>query len=305
MPDLPAWAASVFLTAALAVYHFIANGEHESQHGSPSIVLRLWQPALALDVWSPVPGRAGPPGCLPVLRLGLCASASPPRPGPDVSLLVLLMQLACSSIADFSTSPGSLWLHGYLPVDASGDWAYQAVDVVSLVLVLWLLHSLFFEKKHTYQEKQDQTTDFEQLRRMKQEKDARDTFPATPVVLACLVLAAIFHADMNARPVFDTLWMAGLFISAVAVLPQLWLISKTGGKVEPLTSHYIAAMAISRALSGVFMWHARFDITCDPWVGGFNHAIWVILGANALHMLLLGDFGYYYIKTVMKGGLTA
>ena len=85
------------------------------------------------------------------------------------------------------------------------------------------------------------------------------------------------------------------------------------------------------------MWHARFDITCDPWVGGFNHAIWayvseaaeeqvvqtflfrpgsfllcrsacagppfrscmpakVILGANALHMLLLGDFGYYYIK---------
>ena len=44
MPDLPAWAASVFLTAALAVYHFIANGEHESQHGSPSIVLRLWQP---------------------------------------------------------------------------------------------------------------------------------------------------------------------------------------------------------------------------------------------------------------------
>jgi len=150
------------------------------------------------------------------------------------------------------------------------------------------------------EEKQDQTTDFEQLRRMKQ-----DTFPATPVVLACLVLAAIFHADMNARPVFDTLWMAGLFISAVAVLPQLWLISKTGGKVEPLTSHYIAAMAISRALSGVFMWHARFDITCDPWVGGFNHAIWVILGAHALHMLLLGDFGYYYIKTVMKGGLTA
>lgn len=70
------------------------------------------------------------------------------------------------------------------------------------------------------------------------------------------------------------------------------------------------------------MWHARFDITCDPWVPGYNHAIWanvseaapskpkctcwskpcksccpeVILGANALHMLLLGDFGYYYIK---------
>ena len=44
------------------------------------------------------------------------------------------------------------------------------------------------------------------------------------------------------------------------------------------------------------MWHARFDITCDPWVDGFNHAIWVILGAHLLHLVLLGDFGYYYVK---------
>ena len=26
---------------------------------------------------------------------------------------------------------------------------------------------------------------------------------------------------------------------------------------------------------GIFMWHARFDITCEPWVEGYNHAIWV------------------------------
>ncbi|CAE7718334.1 kdelr1, partial [Symbiodinium sp. KB8] len=200
-PNKVITAYGVFLTAALAVYHFIANGEF-----SAILTLAVIFQCLGFALL-----------CVQVLLTGTCT-------GISARALALDAWALCFRLSS------TLWLHGYLPVDASGDWAYQAVDVVSLVLVLWLLHSLFFEKKHSYQEEQD-------------------TFPATPVVLACLVLAAIFHADMNARPVFDTLWMAGLFISAVAVLPQLWLISKTGGKVEPLTSHYIAAMAISRALS--------------------------------------------------------
>lgn len=104
------------------------------------------------------------------------------------------------SFIDFS-SP-RLWLHGYLPVDASGDWVFQAVDLLSLALVLYLLHSLLFEKKRSYEEE-------------------HDTFCAAPVVVSGLIVAGLFHADMNARPVFDTLWMAGLCISAVAVLPQV------------------------------------------------------------------------------------
>merc|ERR1719491_2570471 len=95
----------------------------------------------------------------------------------------------------------------------------------------------------------------------------------------------------------------GLFLSTIAVLPQLWLITRSGGQVEALTSHYIAAMAAGRALSGVFMWHARGDISCVPWFGEFNHAIWAILGSHLLHLLLLCDFGYYYIKAVMAQGL--
>ena len=45
-----------------------------------------------------------------------------------------------------------------------------------------------------------------------------------------------------------------------------------GGRCKALTSHYIAVMAVSRMLSGTFMWHARFDITCEPWVGSYDHA---------------------------------
>merc|ERR1719436_448135 len=175
------------------------------------------------------------------------------------------------------------WLHGYLPVDASGDWVYQAVDFASLALVLWLLHRVLVAKRCSYQEDEDSCA-------------------VLPMMFCCFVLAAILHADMNARPIFDTLWMAGLFISVVAVLPQLWLIHRNRGKVEALTSHYIAAMAVSRALSGVFMWHARADITCDFWVDGVNHAIWAILSAHALHLLLLADFAYY-VRAIAKTGI--
>jgi len=177
------------------------------------------------------------------------------------------------------------WLNGYLPVDMTGDWIYQLFDIMSLAILGWLLYQAFFKHQHTYQA-------------------SEDNLAVGPIVLGCVALAALLHADMNARPVFDALWLAGLLISAVAVLPQLWLINRSRNRCEALTSHYIAAMAVSRILSGTFMWHARFDITCDPWVKGFNHAVWTILGAHAIHLLLLADFTYYYVKAILKNGLS-
>jgi hypothetical protein len=178
------------------------------------------------------------------------------------------------------------WLNGYLPVDASGDMIYQAVDICSLLIVLWLLYHVLVEKRSSYQ------------------ADV-DTLPAVPMVVGALVLAALLHADMNSRPIFDTLWMTGLFVGVVAVLPQLWLISRSGGVIQACEGHYIAMMAVSRILSGTFMWHARLDITCEEWVKGWNHAVYAILIAHALHLLLLGDFGYLYVKSIVVKGLGA
>lgn len=177
----------------------------------------------------------------------------------------------------------TLWLNGYLPVDMTGDWIYQACDIVSLAIVSWLLYQVVVVHKSSYQA-------------------GEDTMPTIPVVLIAFLLAMPLHADMNSRPLFDVMWMAGLFVSAVAVLPQLWLMTKRG-RCEALTSHYIAAMAVSRILSGTFMWHARFDITCEPWVDGVNHAVWAILGACALHLIFLADFAYYYVRAILEKGL--
>jgi len=178
----------------------------------------------------------------------------------------------------------TLWLQGYLPVDATGDYLFQALDVCSVGILMWLLYHILVVNRGTYQ-------------------CEHDSLPVCPLIIGSVVLAIFLHGNMNSRPIFDTFWMVGMFLSTIAVLPQLWLITRSGGQVQTLTSHYIAAMAAGRALSGVFMWHAREDISCAPWFGEFNHAIWAILVSHLLHLLLLCDFGYYYIKAVMAQGL--
>lgn len=88
------------------------------------------------------------------------------------------------------------------------------------------------------------------------------------MVIISLILGAIFHGDMDDNPLFDTLWLAGLFISVVAVLPQYWMISKSCGQLQLLTGHYIAATAIDRMCA--MGWRGRAhdlrDIACafDP-----------------------------------------
>jgi len=244
-----------FLFSAAAVWHLVADGAF-----SAILTLAVMVQCLGAALLS-----------IQVLTSGSVAGIS----AQAVKLDVLAICLRLSS---------TLWLNGYLPVDASGDFAFQAFDICSLCILVWLLQQILMTRQDSYQ------------------KEA-DSMQTSPFILGSLILAVLFHGNMNGRPLFDMLWMAGLFISAVSVVPQLWLITQTGGSVEALTSHYIAAMAVSRILSGIFMWHAHDDITCYPWIGDFNHAGWVIMAAHFVHLILLADFGYYYAKAVIACGL--
>jgi hypothetical protein len=244
-----------FLLSGGAIWHLVADGEF-------SAILTM---SVMLQ-------------CFAVVLLGLQVMTSGSAAGISATGLSLDALALCCRLSS------TLWLNGYLPVDASGDYIFQALDIISVGLIAWLIYHVVVVKKHSYQAEQD-------------------SLPVMPMVVGCFVLAALLHGNMNSRPIFDSLWMAGLFISVISVLPQLWLITRTGGKVEALTSHFIAATAASRALSGLFMWHARGDITCHVWVGSFNHAIWAILGAHLVHMLLLSDFAYMYVKAVIQRGL--
>lgn len=252
-------AYGTFIAAAFMIYILVAEGEFSAILTMSAIMQ-----------------------CLAIALLAMKVVSTGSADGISVRALTM------DAIAFACRLSSTIFYNGYLPADVTGDWVYQAIEICSLCLALWLLRHVLVEKRQTYNADDD-------------------SLPISGMLLGCLVSAMAFHADLDDRPIFDTMWMAGLLIGTVAVMPQLWLISQNGGRAEALTSHYVATMAVSRVLSGLFMWHAREDLTCKPWaaLGGINHAPFAILGAHAFHLLLLGDFGYYYIKAVAKQGFSS
>jgi hypothetical protein len=210
----------------------------------------------------------------------LCIQSVSRGSAAGISAKSLLLDAFAISLRLSST----LWLDGYLPSDRSGDCVYQAIDVCSLLLLVFLLHRLFAKQRDTYQA-------------------ADDSFNVIPMVLVCLGLAVVLHGDMDDNRFFDTTWLAGLFTSVVAVLPQFWLITSSGGWADAMTTHYIAAMALSRFLSGCFVYMARNYITCEPYIANVEHTIIAIFVAHFIHAVLLGDFAFHYFRSVFRQGL--
>jgi len=194
-----------------------------------------------------------------------------------ISGKALVLQAASCACRLSSTT----WLNGYIPVDGTGDWLYQTLDVCALLLVLQLLYCVFKSHRNMYQEE-------------------HDCFNVEFLGLGCFVLAALVHPDLNNRPVFDTMWMTSLYIDVVAMLPQLALMTKVRGEVEALTSHYVGATALSKATSLIFWYHGFTELA--PLDGGFNLAGWAIIAAHVFQVLILGDFLFYYIRAFIKTG---
>jgi hypothetical protein len=178
----------------------------------------------------------------------------------------------------------TLFVDGYLPNSPDGDYVYQLFDICSVLMLMFLVRRVLVHHADTYQA-------------------TEDTLPVGPMVFGCCVLAAIFHGDMDDNPVLDSLWMAGLLTSIVAVLPQFWLINQSAGQAGALTGHFIASMAFSRLLGGCFVWMAWEHLSCEPYIGEYQHSRWAIAGAYVLNAILLCDFGYKYLRSMAKHGI--
>ena len=81
------------------------------------------------------------------------------------------------------------------------------------------------------------------------------------------------------------LWTFSIYLESVAILPQLFMISKTG-EAETITSHYLFALGIYRALY-ILNWIYRY------YFDGFFDLIAVVAGC--VQTVLYCDFFYLYI----------
>lgn len=102
--------------------------------------------------------------------------------------------------------------------------------------------------------------------------------------LACLV-------NHKFVPV-EILWTFSIYLESVAILPQLFMISKTG-EAESITSHYLFAQGMYRAFY-IANWIYRYNTE------GFYD--WIAIVSGVIQTVLYLDFFYLYITKVAKGG---
>jgi len=115
-----------------------------------------------------------------------------------------------------------------------------------------------------------------------------DTFRIEFLAVPCAVLALIINHDFSAM---EILWTFSIYLESVAILPQLFMLSKTG-EAETITSHYLFALGSYRALY-IFNWIYRYHIEAffDP----------IAVVAGCVQTILYADFFYLYATRVLKG----
>jgi len=193
----------------------------------------------------------------------------------NVSLNSLVLYVIALGFRLFAT----LQYNGYQPLDASGkNGLYHTVEMVEMFLAA----GAYVMVKRT-QDKQD---------------CCADETPRGMLVLLtmCAVLAPLTHAHLNADKLGDITWIMGLYVETIAMIPQLYLLQKTGGEVEALHGHYIASTFGSRLVTMYFWFDCYVELQHPE--ATYNLPGSMVIGAQALQLLVFADFMYLYTKSV-------
>ena len=115
-----------------------------------------------------------------------------------------------------------------------------------------------------------------------------DTFRIEFLILPTLVLALLINHEFT---VMEVLWTFSIYLESVAILPQLFLVSKTG-EAESITSHYLFALGSYRGLY-LLNWVYRYYVE--------DYFDLIVVVAGLVQTVLYCDFFYLYITKVLKG----
>ncbi|KAJ9295328.1 hypothetical protein DTO271G3_6151 [Paecilomyces variotii] len=115
-----------------------------------------------------------------------------------------------------------------------------------------------------------------------------DTFKVQYLLGFSALLALLFPAEYS---VSEILWTFSIWLESVAILPQLFMLQRTG-EADTITTHYLFALGIYRALY-IPNWIYRY------FAENYFHAIPVLAGI--IQTVLYSDFFYIYYTKVLKG----
>ncbi|KAL9937707.1 hypothetical protein V8E36_003252 [Tilletia maclaganii] len=121
---------------------------------------------------------------------------------------------------------------------------------------------------------------------------AIDTIRLEYLIAPAAVLGVLTHYRFDgANSLYEILWATSIYLEAVAILPQLFMLQRTG-EAETITTHYIFALGAYRALYiPNWIWRLATEKFWDP--------ISILSGLVQTGLYL--DFFYVYFTKVMQG----
>ncbi|KAK0705396.1 ER lumen protein retaining receptor-domain-containing protein [Lasiosphaeris hirsuta] len=118
-----------------------------------------------------------------------------------------------------------------------------------------------------------------------------DTLRVQYLLGGAAVLAVLFPYQYT---LWEMLWAFSIWLESVAILPQLFMLQRTG-EAETITVHYLFALGLYRALY-IPNWLWRYF--AEP-----SHKVDVIaVAAGLVQTVLYSDFFWIYYKLVLKEG---
>lgn len=117
-----------------------------------------------------------------------------------------------------------------------------------------------------------------------------DTFRVEYLLGGAAVLAIILPYKYTVSEIF---WAFSIWLESVAILPQLFMLQRTG-EAETITTHYLAALGLYRALyipNWIYRYFAEEGHKVD----------WIAVVAGIIQTVMYTDFFWIYYNKVMKG----
>ncbi|KAI9481370.1 MAG: ER lumen protein retaining receptor [Benjaminiella poitrasii] len=115
-----------------------------------------------------------------------------------------------------------------------------------------------------------------------------DTFRIEYLLIGSAILGV---ATTYAYTILEILWTFSIWLESVAILPQLFMLQRTG-EAETITTHYLFALGAYRGLY-LLNWIYRY---VDE-----GHTDWIAWIAGFIQTALYSDFFYIYYTRVLQG----
>jgi|UniRef100_A0AC35G1D7 ER lumen protein retaining receptor len=114
-----------------------------------------------------------------------------------------------------------------------------------------------------------------------------DVFRLELLIVPAFVLALLVNHEYS---VMEIMWTFSIYLEAVAIMPQLFMLSRTGS-AETITAHYLFALGSYRALY-ILNWVFRYytESFLDP----------IAVVAGIVQTVLYADFFYLYVTRVIQ-----